>query len=157
MFTWALLVTSFALVAKERVFLVCSTWLKAGLMVHMIAVRAFPPSEFCSMRVSFESLYGMWPLLFPPLHTNNPSKARFLWTPFSHKKSYVHFKVCNIPTWREESFIGRQTWHRTKNFSWNNFLILQLHAKARDGFCLPQLSNNCCECQQAAVNMTTFL
>lgn len=56
MFTWALFVTSFALVANESVFLVCSTWLKAGLMVHIIAVRAFPPSEDCNIRVSFESL-----------------------------------------------------------------------------------------------------
>lgn len=56
MFTWALFVTSFALVANERVFRDCSTWLKAGLIVHMIAVRAFPPSEVCNILVSFESL-----------------------------------------------------------------------------------------------------
>jgi hypothetical protein len=56
MFTWALFVTSFARVAKKRVFRDCSTWLSAGLRVHMMAVRAFPPSECCNMRVSFESL-----------------------------------------------------------------------------------------------------
>ena len=55
-FTWALFVTSFALVANERVFRDCSTWLKAGLIVHIIAVRAFPPSEGCNILVSFESL-----------------------------------------------------------------------------------------------------
>ena len=36
-------------------------------MVQIIAVRAFPPSEDCNIRVSLESLYGMWPPLFPPL------------------------------------------------------------------------------------------
>lgn len=56
MFTWALFVTSFARVAKYRVFRDCSTWLIAGLKVHMMAVRAFPPSECCNMRVSLESL-----------------------------------------------------------------------------------------------------
>lgn len=156
MFTWALLVTSFALVAKERVFLVCSTWLKAGLMVHKIAVRAFPPSEFCSIRVSFESLYGMWPLLFPPLHTK-----KHVVNQDSHElqfptKNYT-FKVSNITScWCEELFIGIQTWHKSKFFSWNNFLILQLHAEAQDEFSSPELSNHCCECQQAAVNMATF-
>jgi len=35
-------------------------------MVHIIAVRAFPPSEDCKIRVNFESRYGMWPR-FPPL------------------------------------------------------------------------------------------
>lgn len=62
-FTRAVLTTSFALVANDSVFLVCSTWLKDGLTVHIIAVRAFPPSEDCNIRVSFESLYGMWPCI----------------------------------------------------------------------------------------------
>lgn len=69
MLTWALFVTSFARVAKKRVFLDCSTWLEAGLKVHIIAVRALPPSECCSMRVNLESLYGICPLLFPTLQT----------------------------------------------------------------------------------------
>lgn len=55
MFTWAVYVTSFALVANKRVFLDCSTWLKAGLIVQIIAVRAFPPSDVCNILVSFES------------------------------------------------------------------------------------------------------
>lgn len=55
MLTWALFVTSFARVAKKRVFRDCSKWLKAGLKVHMMAVRAFPPRECCNMRVNFES------------------------------------------------------------------------------------------------------
>lgn len=59
MLTWALFVTSFARVAKKRVFLDWSTWLEAGLRVHMIAVRALPPNECCNMRVSLESLYGI--------------------------------------------------------------------------------------------------
>lgn len=33
----------------------------------MMAVLALPPKEFCSMRVSLESLYGMCPFL-PLLH-----------------------------------------------------------------------------------------
>lgn len=55
MLTWALFVTSFARVAKKRVFRDCSKWLKAGLKVQMMAVRAFPPRECCNMRVNFES------------------------------------------------------------------------------------------------------
>jgi hypothetical protein len=49
-------VTSFAQVAKNRVFLDCSTCVRAGLIVQMIAVLAFPPKESCKIRVSFESL-----------------------------------------------------------------------------------------------------
>jgi len=60
-------VTSFAQVAKKRVLRDCSTWLSAGLMVQIMAVLAFPPRESCNIRVNFESLYGMWPLLFPIL------------------------------------------------------------------------------------------
>lgn len=89
MFIFAVLVTSLALVANESVFLVCSTWLKAGLMVHIMAVRAFPPSEDCSIRVSFESLYGMWPHLFTPLQKKN------LWDNQSHahvQKITKHWK-----------------------------------------------------------------
>lgn len=56
MLTWAVFVTSLAQVAKCRVFRDCSTWLCAGLMVHIIAVLAFPPRESCRIRVSFESL-----------------------------------------------------------------------------------------------------
>jgi hypothetical protein len=54
--TFAVFVTSFAQVAKNRVFLDCSTCARAGLIVQMIAVLAFPPKESCKIRVSFESL-----------------------------------------------------------------------------------------------------
>jgi hypothetical protein len=54
-------------VAKNNVFLDCSTCVRAGLMVHMMAVLAFPPKESCKIRVSFESRYGMCPLLFSEL------------------------------------------------------------------------------------------
>ena len=66
-FTFAVFVTSFAQVAKNRVFLDCSTCVRAGLIVHMIAVLAFPPKESCKIRVSFESLQGMCPLRFSEL------------------------------------------------------------------------------------------
>lgn len=56
MLTLAVFVTSFAQVAKNRVFLDCSTCVRAGLIVQMIAVLAFPPKESCKIRVSFESL-----------------------------------------------------------------------------------------------------
>lgn len=56
MLTFAVFVTSFAQVAKNRVFLDCSTCVRAGLIVQMIAVLAFPPKESCKIRVSFESL-----------------------------------------------------------------------------------------------------
>ena len=65
--TCALVTTSFAQVANKRVFLDCSIWLLAGLIVQMMAVLALPPNDGCSMRVSFESLYGMCPFL-PLLH-----------------------------------------------------------------------------------------
>jgi len=67
--TLALVVTSLAQLANKRVFLVCSTWLLAGLMVQMIAVLALPANEDCSMRVSFESLKGICPFL--PLLPSN--------------------------------------------------------------------------------------
>lgn len=57
--TLVVLVTSFALVANDSVLRDCSTWLNAGLKVHIIAVLAFPPSEDCNIRVSFDSLYGI--------------------------------------------------------------------------------------------------
>lgn len=92
MFTRAVLVTSFALVANESVFRVCSTWLKAGLMVHIIAVRAFPPSEGCNIRVSFESLYGMWPFLFPPLQTERLGKEK---KPYAFTVSQIQYcRLC---------------------------------------------------------------
>ena len=56
MFIWARLVISFAQDAKNSVFRVCSTCLCDGLIVQIIAVRALPPSEYCKIRVSFESL-----------------------------------------------------------------------------------------------------
>lgn len=65
--TWALVLTCLAQLAKRSVFLDCSTWLRAGLMVQIIAVLALPPKEFCSMRVSLEFLYGTCPFL-PLLH-----------------------------------------------------------------------------------------
>ncbi|KAJ0668480.1 hypothetical protein HanPI659440_Chr17g0689841 [Helianthus annuus] len=40
-----------ARVAKKRVFLDCSTWLEAGLRVQIMAVRALPPNECCSIRL----------------------------------------------------------------------------------------------------------
>lgn len=67
MLTFALVATSFALVANDKVFLDCSIWLRAGLIVQMMAVLALPPKDDCSIRVSFESLYGMCPYL-PLLH-----------------------------------------------------------------------------------------
>lgn len=54
--TCALVVTCFAQQAKRRVFLVCSTWLRAGLKVQIMAVLELPPKEGCSMRVNLESL-----------------------------------------------------------------------------------------------------
>lgn len=65
--TCALVVTSLAQLAKRSVFLDCSTWIRAGLMVQMMAVLAFPPKEDCNIRVSFESLKGICPFL-PLLH-----------------------------------------------------------------------------------------
>lgn len=65
--TCALVLTCLAQLAKRRVFLDCSTWLCAGLMVQIMAVLAFPPREFCNIRVSFESLNGTCPF-FPLLH-----------------------------------------------------------------------------------------
>ena len=59
--TCALVATSLAQQANRRVFLDCSTWLLAGLMVQIMAVLAFPPREDCNIRVSLESLYGTWP------------------------------------------------------------------------------------------------
>lgn len=56
MLTFALVDTSFALVANDKVFLDCSIWLRAGLIVQMMAVLALPPKDDCSIRVSFESL-----------------------------------------------------------------------------------------------------
>lgn len=69
-FTCALVWTCLAQFAKWSVFLDCSTWVWAGLMVQIIAVLALPPKEVCSMRVSFESLYGICPLFPPLLHHN---------------------------------------------------------------------------------------
>lgn len=66
-FTWALVTTSLAQLAKKSVFLDCSTWIWAGLMVHMMAVLALPPKEDCNIRVNFESLNGICPFL-PLLH-----------------------------------------------------------------------------------------
>lgn len=65
--TCALVVTSLAQLANKSVFLDCSTWLRAGLMVQMMAVLALPPKEDCNIRVSFESLKGICPFL-PLLH-----------------------------------------------------------------------------------------
>ena len=65
--TFAVFVTSLAHVAKNKVFLDCSTCVRAGLMVQMMAVLAFPPKESCKIRVSFESRYGMCPLFFSEL------------------------------------------------------------------------------------------
>lgn len=65
--TRALVVTSLAQLANRRVFLDCSTWDRAGLIVQIMAVLALPPKEDCSMRVSFESLKGTCPFL-PLLH-----------------------------------------------------------------------------------------
>lgn len=53
--TCAFVLTSFAQVANKRVFLDCSTWLRAGLKVQMIAVLALPPKDGWSIRVSLES------------------------------------------------------------------------------------------------------
>lgn len=72
MLIWVVLVTSFALVANARVLRDCSTWLWAGLIVQIIAVLAFPPNECCRILVSFESLYGICPLiLLPPLEATD--------------------------------------------------------------------------------------
>ena len=76
-FTFAVFVTSFAQVAKNRVFLDCSTCVRAGLIVHMIAVLAFPPKESCKIRVSFESLQGMCPLRFSELQWKFTIKFQF--------------------------------------------------------------------------------
>nr|GLL48814.1 hypothetical protein Itr_chr15CG03340 [Ipomoea trifida] len=54
--TRALVATCLAHVANKRVFLDCSTWVCAGLIVQMMAVLALPPNECCRMRVSLESL-----------------------------------------------------------------------------------------------------
>ena len=54
--TCAFVVTSFAQQANKRVFLDCSTWLRAGLNVQMMAVLALPPNAGCNNRVSLESL-----------------------------------------------------------------------------------------------------
>lgn len=95
-------ITSLALVANERVFLDCSTWLKAGLMVHIIAVRAFPPSEGCNMRVSFESLYGMWPFFLPALQqTEEAGKA--------NPPLKLHFQIVD-----QQSFAWRQEYTTTE-------------------------------------------
>lgn len=96
MFTCALLVTSFALVANESVFLVCSTWLKAGLMVHIIAVRAFPPSDDCKIRVSFESLYGTWALLLPPLQIEKSLRQIITLQLNFHKSGYISVQEFSI-------------------------------------------------------------
>lgn len=61
--TCALMATCFAQLANRRVFRDCSMWLRAGLIVQMMAVLAFPPKKGCSMRVSLESRYGIWPVL----------------------------------------------------------------------------------------------
>jgi hypothetical protein len=51
-----LVTTFFAQFANKSVFLDCSMWQCAGLIVQMMAVLALPPKEDCNMRVSFESL-----------------------------------------------------------------------------------------------------
>jgi hypothetical protein len=61
--TWAFVTTSFAQLANNNVFLDCSVWLRAGLIVQIIAVLALPPREGCNIRVSFESRYGICPFL----------------------------------------------------------------------------------------------
>ena len=70
--TWALVATCFAQLANERVFLDCSMWLLAGLIVQIMAVLALPPKKGCKMRVSLESRYGMCPVL-PLLHKEKAS------------------------------------------------------------------------------------
>ena len=54
--TCAFVTTSFAQVANRRVFLDCSIWVWAGLIVQIMVVLALPPREDCNIRVSFESL-----------------------------------------------------------------------------------------------------
>jgi hypothetical protein len=54
--TRALVTTSLAQLAKSSVLRVCSTWVCAGLIVHIMAVLAFPPSAGWSILVSLESL-----------------------------------------------------------------------------------------------------
>jgi hypothetical protein len=45
----------FALLANFIVFLLSSMWPEAGVTVQIMQVLAFPPSEFCRIRVSLES------------------------------------------------------------------------------------------------------
>jgi len=52
--TRTLLVTFLARDAKRRVCEVSSAWSSLGLTVAMMPVRALPPSEGCSRRVSLE-------------------------------------------------------------------------------------------------------
>ena len=52
--------TTCARYANLRVLSVWKKLILAGDIVQMIAVRELPPIEFYSIRVIFESLYGMW-------------------------------------------------------------------------------------------------
>ena len=90
--TCALVATSLAQLANKRVFLVCSTWLRAGLMVQMIAVLALPPNEDCSMRVSFESLKGICPFL--PLLQPNSLLLDKSERNVAPRKVYKIFSIC---------------------------------------------------------------
>lgn len=52
------------LLPKSKVLLVSLSLKDAGEQQMTIVVLALPPSDSCKIRVSFESLYGMWDL-FP--------------------------------------------------------------------------------------------